>query len=80
MGGESTVQGQGSGDGADEERTTGITEFRTVLDGAAIAEAGSRAMVLWPPSPPWDEEPGEPPGPRVPEGGWFDGVNRRGTD
>ena len=57
-----------------------IPESRTVLDGAAIVEAGSRAAVLWPPSPPWDEEPVEPPEPRVPEGGWFDRVTRRGTD
>jgi len=60
----------------------GIPESRTVLDGAAINEAGSRAMVLWPPLPPWAEEPVEPVEPRVPAGGWFDKVSRarRGSD
>jgi hypothetical protein len=57
-----------------------IPESRTVLDGAAIVEAGSRAVVLWPSSLPGDEEPVEPPQPRVPGGGWFDRVNRRGLD
>ena len=58
-----------------------IPESRTVVDGAAIAEAASRAVVLWPPSPPQDEAPVEPPEPRVPDGGWFARVNRtrRGT-
>jgi hypothetical protein len=54
-----------------------LPESRTVVDGAAIAEAGSRAVVLWPWSPP-EEEPFEPPTPRVPEGGWFDRVSRVG--
>ena len=55
-----------------------IPESRTVLDGAAIVEAASRAVVLWPPSPPQDEAPVEPPEPRVPDGGWFAGVIRAG--
>ncbi len=58
-----------------------IPESRTVLDGAAIVEAASRAVVLWPPSPPRDEAPVEPPEPRVPDGGWFASVvpTGRGT-
>lgn len=54
----------------------GIPESQTVLDGAAINEAGSRAMVLWPPLPTWVEQPVEPVEPRVPNGGWFDKVRR----
>jgi hypothetical protein len=56
-----------------------IPESRTVMDGAAIAEAGSRAVVLWPWSPP-EEEPFGPSTPRVPDGGWFDRVSRAGQD
>jgi len=55
-----------------------IPESRTVVDAAAIAEAGSRAVVLWPPSPPEDDEPFEPPAPRLPDGGWFARFNRTG--
>ena len=55
-----------------------IPETRTVVDGAAIADAGSRAVVLWQPSPPEDDEPFEPSMPRVPDGGWFDRVSRAG--
>jgi hypothetical protein len=53
-----------------------IPESRTIVDGVAIAAAGSRAVVLWPPSPPQDEEPFEPPPPRLPDGGWFSRVSR----
>lgn len=52
----------------------GIAECRTILDGTAIAEAGSRAVTLWAPLPPEADEPFEPPVPRVPEGGWFAAV------
>ena len=55
-----------------------IIESRTVVDGAAIAAAGTRAVVLWPWSPSEDDGPFEPPAPRVPDGGWFDRVNRAG--
>ncbi len=48
-----------------------LPETRTVLDGAAIAEAGARAQVLWPwePEPAFDEE--EPTVADLPEESWF---------
>ncbi len=54
----------------------GIAETRTVVDGAAISAAGSRAEELWP----WEPEPEtelavRPP--RLPATGWFGEVARR---
>ncbi len=54
----------------------GIAETHTVVDGTQIAEAGSRAEVLWPWEPERDhrDEPREPP---MPSTGWFADVMRR---
>jgi hypothetical protein len=54
-----------------------IPETTHTLDGTAIAEAGSRAVTLWPYERPPDQEANEPVLPKVPEGGWFAEVVRR---
>jgi hypothetical protein len=55
----------------------GITETRTTLDAAPIAQAATLAQVLWP----WQPEgpqPFLPPDPPAPSSGWFaDAVRRR---
>lgn len=56
----------------------GIPEGRATVDGAALADAASRVLVLWPDEP---EEltPYEAPEPPTPSSGWFaDAVRRRG--
>lgn len=50
----------------------GISETRSLLDGAAVRAAGARSQVLWP----WEPlrgSPPEPPAPPRPSSGWFAG-------
>lgn len=57
----------------------GVPESHTAVDGASVAEAGSRVEVLWPWEPD-DDQPDEPPEPRAPTSGWFADALRRRRD
>ena len=54
----------------------GIPESRTVLDGAALAEAVTRIQVLWPVKVDPPPAPAQSPPPNVPQGGWFEAILR----
>ncbi len=57
-------------------QSRGIPETRTVLDGAALAEAVTKIQVLWPIEVDPPPEPAQPPRPNVPQGGWFEAILR----